>query len=539
LTLEFRILGPLEVVRDGAPLRLGGPLERTVLAYLLLHANAAVERDRLIDELWPAEPPESAVNVLQTYVSRLRRTLTSDRLLTRPPGYVLRVEPGELDLHEFDRLLDAGRSALSSGDAEAALAALQPALRLWRGAPLRDVVQDGFARGEAGRLDELRLAALEDRLEAELALWRHAQIVGELEALVVEHPLRERLRAQWMLALYRSGRQPEALAAYRDLRKRLADELGIEPSQPLRDLERAILRQDPRLDETAEADADARGRTVLVGCFDEDAFEPLLSVAEPLARHRNGELVLVRLVSDASGLDAAARSGGERRADLGERGIRAWSAAFTSAEPAQDILRFADDSNVALVLVGALGGVNDDGRLDHELASLLEHAPCDAAVLVGMPGRAKVDDSAPVLVPFGGSEHEWAAAEIGAWIARAESRPLRLAGTAAAADGGRRDASRLLASVALLVQHVTDVDAEPALAPAGPDGLAALAEEARVVLLGLPDGWQKRGIGRTRAELTRRVTTPTLLIRGGARPSALVQAEGLTRFTWTITGAAM
>jgi DNA-binding SARP family transcriptional activator len=538
LTLQFRILGPVEVVRADAAVRLGGPLERTVLAYLLLHANRAVERDRLIDELWPADPPESAVNVLQTYVSRLRRTLPPDRLLTRPPGYVLRVEPGELDLHEFERLLQAGRSALSSGDAEAALAALRLALGLWRGAPLRDVVPDGFARSEAGRLDELRLAALEDRLEAELALWRHGQIVGELDALVAEHPLRERLRAQLMLALYRSGRQPEALAAYRDLRARLADELGIEPSQPLRDLERAILRQDPRLEETPEVDPDARGRTVLVGCFDEDAFEPLLSVAEPLARHRSGELVLVRLVADASELDAAARTAGERRAFLGERDIRAWSTAFTSTEPAQDILRFADDSNVALVLVGALGRVDQDGRLDDELAFLLEHAPCDAAVLVGMPRAAQLDEAAPVLVPFGGSEHEWAAAEIGAWIAKAESRPLRLAGTAAAADGGRRDASRLLASVALLVQHVVDVDAEPALAPAGPDGLAVLAEEARVVLLGLPDGWGERGIGRTRAELTRRVTAPTLLVRGGVRPGVLAQAEGLTRFTWTITGAA-
>ena len=509
-----------------------------MLAYLLLHANRTVERSRLIDELWPTDPPESAVNVLQTYVSRLRRTLPPDRLLTRPPGSVLRVEPGELDLHEFERRLQAGRSALSSGDAEAALAALRLALGLWRGAPLRDVVPDGFARAEAGRLDELHLAALEDRLEAELALWRHAQVVGELDALVAEHPLRERLRAQLMLALYRSGRQPEALAAYRDLRTRLADELGIDPSQPLRDLERAILRQDPRLEETPEVDPDARGRTVLVGCLDEAAFEPLLSIAEPLARHRSGELVLVRLVSAASGLDAATRSSIESRAVLGERGIRAWSAAFTSTEPAQDLLRFADDSDVALVLVGALGRVDQDGRLDDELGFLLEHVPCDAAVLVGTPQRAKLDAAAPVLVPFGGSEHEWAAAEIGAWIARAESRPLRLAGTAATTAGGRRDASRLLASVALLVQHVVDIDAEPALAPAGPDGLAVLAEEARVVLLGLPDGWGERGIGRTRAELARRVTTPTLLVRGGARPGVLAQAEGLTRFTWTITGAA-
>jgi DNA-binding SARP family transcriptional activator len=536
MTVEFRILGPLEVVHDGAPARLGGPLERTVLALLLLHANSAVSRDRLIDELWPAGPPESAVNVLQTYVSHLRKALPPDRLVTYPPGYLLRVEPGELDLQRFQRLLEAGRRSFADGNAAGALDALRQALGLWRGAPLRDVVQGGFARSETGRLDELRLLALEARIDADLALGRHAETIAELEALAIEHPLREHFRAQLMLALYRSGRQPDALSVYRDLRSRLADELGIEPRQTLRDLEVAILRQDRALEAPVGAPAPlGRRRTVLVASFDESAFEPLLSIGASLARHQDGDLVVVRLVSDPAELASAAGLAKVRRASLAENGVAAKAVAFTSTAPAVDIVRAATDSDVALVLVGAVGRVGEDGSLDEELVELLGRAPCDAAVLVGTPPPSRSDDGAPVLVPFGGSEHEWAAAEMGAWLAKAEGRPLRLLGTAAAAEVGRRDASRLLASVALLVQHVADVDAEPALAP--PEALAGMAADARVVLVGLPDGWEERGIGRTRAELARHASAPVALVHGGARPGVLAQAEGLTRFTWTVTGA--
>jgi DNA-binding SARP family transcriptional activator len=534
MTVEFKILGPLEIVCDGAPARLGGPLERTVLALLLLRANGAVSREQLIDELWPAGPPESAVNVLQTYVSHLRKALPRERLVTYPPGYLLRVEAGELDLQLFERLAEAGRRSLAAGDAAGALDALQRALALWRGEPLRDVVQDGFARAEAGRLEELRLAALESRIEADLALGRQAEAVAELEALTDAHPLRERFRAQLMLALYRSGRQPEALAVYRDLRSRLADELGIEPSQALRELEGAVLRQDPALDVPVRLQVAGR-RTLLVASGDDAAFEPLLSIGESLARHQDGDLLVVCLVADADELATAARRASSRRAALAASGVAAKAVAFTSSEPAVDILRAAADADAAFALVGAIGGIDGDGRLDGELAELLAKAPCDAAVVVAAPSAADVGADAPVLVPFGGSEHEWAAAEIAAWIAKAEGRPLRLIGTAAAVEAGRRDASRLLASVALLVQHVADVDAEPALAPAG--SLADLAEGARVVLLGLPDGWEARGIGHTRAELVRRAQAPVALVHGGIRPGVLAQAEGLTRFTWTVSAS--
>jgi hypothetical protein len=274
---------------------------------------------------------------------------------------------------------------------------------------------------------------------------------------------------------------------------------------------------------------------LLVASLDEDAFEPLLSIGASLARHQDGELVVVRLVSHAAELASAAGLAKGRRASLAENGVAARAVAFTSTDPAEDILRAATESDVVLVLVGAVGRVEEDGSLDPDLAALLGRAPCDAAVLVGAPPASDAELAAPVLVPFGGSEHEWAAAEMGAWIAKAEGRPLRLAGTAAAAAAGKRDASRLLASVALLVQHVADVDAEPALAP--PGGLAALAADARIVLMGLPDRWEQRGIGRTRTELARQPSAPVALVRGGVRPGVLAQAEGLTRFTWTVTPA--
>src|SRR5438105_1251870 len=189
--MEFRILGPLEVVEDGRALALGGAKQRALLAALLLERNRVVPAERLIDALWDDEPTETAAKALQVYVSQLRKLLGPDRVETRAPGYRLRVDEGELDLERFERLVAAG-------DARAALS-------LWRGPPLADVSERRFARTESARLEELRLASLEDRIDADLAAGRHAALVGELEALVREQPFRERLHAQLLLALYRSG----------------------------------------------------------------------------------------------------------------------------------------------------------------------------------------------------------------------------------------------------------------------------------------------------------------------------------------------
>jgi DNA-binding SARP family transcriptional activator len=242
--MEFRILGPLEVVDEGRSLPLGGGRQRALLASLLLRVNQVVASDQLLDEVWGETPPASGLRGVQVYVSALRKILGDGVIVTRAPGYVLTAEPEALDLHRFERLVGEARD----GDPAARAAKLREALALWRGPPLADFAYASFAQSEIGRLEELRLSALEARIEADLRLGRHTDLVGELEALVAEHPLREGLRAQLMLALYRAGRQAEALEAYQQARTALVDELGIEPGRDLRDLEQAILRQDPSLD---------------------------------------------------------------------------------------------------------------------------------------------------------------------------------------------------------------------------------------------------------------------------------------------------
>jgi DNA-binding SARP family transcriptional activator/DNA-binding CsgD family transcriptional regulator len=241
--MEFRVLGPLEARDSGRVMPLGAGKQRSLLGVLLLHANEAVSVDRLVDELWGERPPARATKLVQGYVSTLRKLLGADRLVTRRPGYLVRVEPSELDVVEFERLVTRARNEPPEGAARR----LREALALWRGPAFADVRLEGLALSEAERLNELRLTALLDRIDADLALGRHEELVGELEALIAEHPLRERLRGQLMLALYRAGRQAEALDVYRQTRTVLTEELGIEPSVELLSLERAILNQDPEL----------------------------------------------------------------------------------------------------------------------------------------------------------------------------------------------------------------------------------------------------------------------------------------------------
>src|SRR5262245_60860156 len=246
--MEFRVLGPLEAEDAGILVPLGAQKQRALLALLLLGANETVSSGSLIEDLWEGEPPERADKAIQTYVSRLRKVLPGELLCTRPHGYELRLERGYLDLHEFERLADEGRRALARGQVEKAAADLHEALALWRGTPLVEFDSEPFAARERARLDELRLAVLEYRIEADLARGSHGDVVGELESLITHHRFRERLRGQLMLALYRSGRQAEALAAFQEARRTLVEELGIEPGRALQDLERAILRQDLSLD---------------------------------------------------------------------------------------------------------------------------------------------------------------------------------------------------------------------------------------------------------------------------------------------------
>lgn len=252
--MNYRLLGSIEVIEAGTSLPLGGAKQRALLGLLLLNANKVVSVDRIVDELWGENPPETSANAVQVYVANLRKILQPDRaqggahevLLTRPPGYMLRVEPDEVDSLRFERLAEEARRTMATAP-EPATAKLREALALWHGPALADIVFEGPARGEITRLEESRLSAVEDRIQGDLELGRHAALIGELESLIAEHPVRERLHAQLMLALYRCGRQAEALKAYRDARRMLVEELGIDPCAELQSLEKAILQQDPSL----------------------------------------------------------------------------------------------------------------------------------------------------------------------------------------------------------------------------------------------------------------------------------------------------
>lgn len=302
--MEFRILGPLEATTERGPVALTGGKQKALLAVLLLHADRVVSMDRLVEDLWGEESPATAHKMVQIFVSQLRKQLPEGSLRTRAPGYVLDLDGHSLDLRRFDAFVASGRAALTRGGAEEAALHFQHALALWRGPALAEF-EERFAGFESARLEEQRLACLEDRLEADLALGRDAELVGELEALVHRHPYRERLRAQLMLALYRSGRHAEALASYQGFRRMLSEELGIDPSARLRELERRMLQQDVSL-QIARPDAApaVAGRDPAAACF----------TASPPGRER--ELTyLVRLREEALG--------GERRVVFvtGEAGI--------------------------------------------------------------------------------------------------------------------------------------------------------------------------------------------------------------------------
>jgi DNA-binding SARP family transcriptional activator len=531
--MEFRILGPLEVWDGGCEVSLGGPKPRALLAVLLLHPNEVVPADRLIDELWGEDSPERAAAALRVNVSRLRKALPQDVLATRSPGYVIRVEPDALDLHCFERLVAEGRSLLARSLAADASNRLREALSLWRGPALADFVYENFAQTAIARLEEIRLAAVELRIDADLVLGRHDELVGELETLVAEHPLRERLRRYLMTALYRSGRQAEALDAYQDARRSFVDELGIEPSPALQELERAILKQDPSLDVERTAPVRVQEiveRSILVAITHEARVDALLAVAERLAGHPPRVLILARLVSDPAALGPASAWLEERRSALEARGVVARTAAFTSTAPGEELARLATELDVDLLLAEAPDELLAEGAPDEQLNAVLAEAPCDVALLV--PRDAAPEG--PVLVPFGGAEHDWAAVELGAWLARADHAQLRLAGSAAVPEQGKRDASRLLSHGALAVQRVLGISAMPLLTPPGEQGMLEASRDVGLLVVGLSTRWHREGLGAARLTLAREAVPPTLLVRRGPRPGGLAPPASLTRFTWSI-----
>ena len=406
--MEFRILGPLEVLDDGRPVALPGGRGRALLALLILHAGEVVSADRLIDELWGESPPPTATTALQGLVSNLRKRLEPARaggeapavLRTVAPGYVLTIDPARVDSNRFRRLLEEARGAAAAERS----ARLRRALSLWRGPALADFTYQPFAQREITALEELRLVAIEERVEADLALGRHGQLVAELEALVAEHPFRERVRGQLMVALYRAGRQAEALEVYRDARQALVEELGIEPGRGLRQLEQAILRQHPSLDlEPSQETVPAAGMTLhpVAGVA---AAEPWLS-----AERRTVTVVFVDLATShgaGDGADPEAR----------------WRIVARSVGLANDVLRrhgATVEELVGDVLVGLFGvpiAHEDDAlraaravvELRGALKTLNEEVERDRGIR--LPIRAGVE-TGEVVVPADGSGHATASGD--------------------------------------------------------------------------------------------------------------------------------
>ncbi len=513
--MEFRILGPLEVLEQGQRLSLPGARERAA-GFLLLHGGEVVSADRLIDELWGEQPPETARKSLQVRVAGIRKALGPEVVLMSGGGYTVTIPPEAVDLHRFERLVEEA----SAADPAQASRSLREALALWRGAPLAEFAYEPFAQRAIARLEELRLMALEKRIDADLLLGRHADLVGELQALVAEHPLRERFRGHLMLALYRSGRQAEALEEYQVTRRTLLDSLGIEPSRGVQELHRAILRQDPQLEPPPTVIPE---RAILVVSRADESAELLNRLAEALARRPPKELILARLLAGDGDLRAETAQLQARQAELDGRGISTRVAAFVSPAPAADIVRLATEQDVDLILVDGSADLFVDGVL----VDILAKAPCDVAVLVGTRQRI-----GSLLVPFVGAEHDWAAVELAAWLAGALDIGMLLAGPREGPSG--RDASRLLADASLAIQRALGVTAEPLLLDSGPQALLAAAADAGLVIVGLADSWRVKGLGASRRTLVSEAQTPVILVRRGLRPGGLAPARDRTRFTWSV-----
>jgi DNA-binding SARP family transcriptional activator len=528
--LEFRLLGALEVSRDGAPVAIEGPRARALLAVLLLRANTPVTSAQLIDDLWPDQLPASPANALQVQISRLRAALAPDgtgMILRHGAGYMLVLGPAQMDLLEFERGWDAARRAVAAGDPRTAAALLRAALDLWRGEPLAEFAGEHFADADAHRLAEMRLAALGDRIDADLSLGGHRELVGELNALVRRYPLNERTLSQLMLALYRCGRQVDALAACADARARFADNYGLSLGPDVQRLEREILRQEPDLAAPATGAPAAPRRSVLISAGSADAIDALAAIAAPLAAEGSGcELLVVRTVEGSSeSLDGASAEGAVLLRRLERSRIAGRIATFTSDLPADDLIRLVDEQQAALMLL-------ELGAPPERLQRLLESATCDVGLLAGQ-GRSRPRARSPVLVAFGGGGHDWAALELACWVAKSVSVPVWMVGVNRR-RGHHPDASRTLAAASLAVQRWYGIVPEPRIVPPGVDRMVELSGEARLFVLGLADDWPRKGIGSLRGQLADRAACPVALVRRGRRPGGLAPAQSVTRFTWSL-----
>ena len=417
--MELRLLGPFEVADGDRTLVIGGGRQRKLLAILALRANEFVGSERLIEELWGEQPPETAAKALQGYISQLRKTLGHEVLLTRPGGYVLQIAPGELDVHRFEQLVDEARDAEPREAAEK----LREALALWRGPALADFAYDDFARTEIARLEERRLVVLEQRIDADLALGRHAALVGELAALVAQEPLSERPRAQLMLALYRSGRQAEALEVYQQARRTFREDLGLEPSEELQQLQRAILAHDPALGPAART-VWPRARRV---------------IARPRVLGALGAILLAGAIGGATLLllrdSARARAEPDSVAFLDTA-----SGELTGQVPGRRtaLLRFGEDALWSMTRDGTLERIDLES---HEVTRSLGVGVHPGGLAVGEGSVWVTDADSPTLlrvdarygsvdkIPLPAKSGGAGGVSVGAgsvWVAQGESRVLRI-----------------------------------------------------------------------------------------------------------------
>lgn len=364
--MEFRVLGPFEVFDEERPLELGGPKRRALLAFLLMEANRVVSVDRLIEALWGEEPPRTAVKALQVHVAHLRKVLGADRIATRPGGYALRVEEGELDLDRARRLFDE-RSYTE-------------ALALWRGPTLVEFARDRFARAEIGRLEELRLACVEEQIEDGLQRGRHLDLVGELERLVAAHPLRERVRSQLMRALYGCGRQADALEEYQQARRLLVDELGIEPGEELQQLHRAILNHDPAVGLAVRARPEWKAA--------------LPAAASPLIGRATERAALANLLRGSARLVTVTGAGGSGKTRLALDVAAAVESHFAGRVAFVSLGPLRQPGEVVDAIVAALGVERTAGESSLQLLNRILH---DVPSLVVLDNFEQLLDAAPLL----------------------------------------------------------------------------------------------------------------------------------------------
>jgi DNA-binding SARP family transcriptional activator len=538
--VSLGLLGPVELRRNDVVVPIGAAKKRMILAVLGLSGGEAVSTDRLVDAVWGARPPPSAGKALQVYVSQLRDAVEPARhapsvIVSQAPGYALALPPQAVDVRVFERLWDEGRRLRTSERPDAAAEVLSRALALWRGPPLADLAYEEAFTQDVARLEEMRWTCLEDRIDADLAVGRHSEVIADLEELSHRYPLRERACELLMLAYYRSGRQADALHAYRRMRATLVGELGLEPSRALVELERRILQQDPALNE-AGAGAQPRGatqlRTILAVGEPAGGLPDLLQFGAPLASGIGAELVVVLVLPATDrGVDAlasATRELADRRRRLEADGVVARVAAFSTPTPGNDLVKFATHHDVAMIL--AHGGSIEGGRWRTVISELLSSAACD--VVLSFP-RDDPPSGTAVLVPFGGGEHDWAALELAAHLARLTDAPLVLAG---AAGQGGADASRTLAVASLIVQRTFGVVPEPVIVPSGAAGILEPAREAGLIVVGVSARYRTEGLGHAREAIVREAGVPVLAVRHGPRPGLLAPPDQLTRFGWSASG---